>query len=132
MKFKSYFTLGISLTILGISAFCLENGFHNAPPLSLHLKNPYKNDDTKAIHAGAVLFAKNCASCHGKEAMGSGNIPALTSDAVQRASDGEVFWVFGEGPKKDGMPPSKLPKNQRWQVITFVKSLGSGQGSAKS
>src|SRR5262249_18174549 len=77
-----------------------------------------------AAEAGQKLFVRYCASCHGPKAEGTGNVPALTTGAAQRAADGELFWYITNGDTKNGMPSwSFLPEEQRWQVITYVKSL---------
>ena len=75
------------------------------------------------MKAGAELFAKNCASCHGKDAMGTGNVPSLARGPVQAAPDGEVVWFIGKGSVENGMPPSTLPESERWKIVTFLKSL---------
>lgn len=97
--------------------------FHQAPSSALQLKNPYKSDDTATINAGGALFLTNCASCHGKDAMGTGNVPALGRGPAQSASEGELFWFIGKGSPENGMPPSTLPEQDRWKVVTFIKSL---------
>jgi glucose/arabinose dehydrogenase/mono/diheme cytochrome c family protein len=97
--------------------------FHQAPNSALHLKNPFKANDRKAINAGAELFEFNCATCHGKNAMGTGNVPALAIGPAQSVSNGELFWFIGTGSPQNGMPASPLPKNKRWQIVTFIKSL---------
>jgi hypothetical protein len=40
------------------------------------------------------------------------------------ASPGTLFWILTNGVVRRGMPVwSKLPEPQRWQIVTFVKSL---------
>jgi glucose/arabinose dehydrogenase/mono/diheme cytochrome c family protein len=102
-----------------------KEAFRGAPASASALKNPNQERDAKAIREGARLFSDTCASCHGKDAMGSGNVPALLSSRVQSASEGELFWFIGAGSPDNGMPPSKLSKESRWKVVTFLKSLKS-------
>lgn len=97
--------------------------FHSAPSSAHRLKNPYPQTDRSAVTEGATLFTNNCASCHGKDAMGTGNVPALARGAVQSVSDGEIFWFIGKGSVENGMPPSTLPSQDRWKIVTFIKSL---------
>jgi cytochrome c len=40
---------------------------------------------------GADLYLENCAGCHGKTGLGSGNIPRLAQGRVQQMSVGEIF-----------------------------------------
>lgn len=78
-----------------------------------------------AITAGARMFEDHCAKCHGEDAMGRGKRPSLRSDRVQRATDGEIFWLLRNGNLPKGMPTwAALPEPMRWQIIAFVKSLG--------
>jgi glucose/arabinose dehydrogenase/mono/diheme cytochrome c family protein len=97
--------------------------FHNAPASSAHEKNPYTAQHA-AIVEGATLYTRNCGACHGIGARGTGNIPALSHGAVQSAPDGEVFWFITTGSVANGMPSwAQLPEQQRWQIVTYVKSL---------
>ncbi len=57
--------------------------------------------------------------------MGSGNVPALARGSAQSATDGELFWFIGKGSPENGMPASKLPAPQRWQIVAFIKSLAN-------
>ena len=85
--------------------------------------NPMANESS-AIAAGAKLFQQNCASCHGKKAEGRGKRPDLHSDRVRNASAGELEWLLKNGSLKNGMPSwSRLPEPQRWQLVSFLKSL---------
>jgi glucose/arabinose dehydrogenase len=48
----------------------------------------------------------------------------------QTASDGELFWYITRGDVANGMPSWKsLPEEQRWQVVTYIKSLGNAPPS---
>jgi mono/diheme cytochrome c family protein len=70
------------------------------------------------------LFSQNCASCHGDNATGKGNHPSLRSERVRSATPGELQWLLTNGSMKNGMPSwSKLPEQQRWQIVTYLKSL---------
>jgi mono/diheme cytochrome c family protein len=86
--------------------------------------NPYQGQDD-AVAAGALIYADHCAHCHGKSAEGSSKRPTLKSDRVEHeATDGDLYWLLSNGNMKKGMPPwSKLPDQQRWQVIAYLKSL---------
>jgi glucose/arabinose dehydrogenase len=97
--------------------------YHNAPVSSAQQKNPY-DGQSAAIAAGAKLYATRCASCHGANGQGTGNIPAISSGATQTVPDGEVFWFITTGSPSNGMPSwSALSTEECWQLVTFVKSL---------
>jgi mono/diheme cytochrome c family protein len=86
-------------------------------------QNPF-DSDTAAIAAGAKLFRQNCSSCHGGEAMGTDKRPNLHSERVRTATPGELEWLLKNGSMKNGMPSwSRLPEQQRWQIVSYLKSL---------
>jgi glucose/arabinose dehydrogenase/mono/diheme cytochrome c family protein len=97
--------------------------YHNAPTSAAREKNPYAGQPG-AISAGAKVYAANCASCHGPSGQGTGNIPALSQGATQTVPDGEVFWFITTGSPSNGMPAwGTLPAEERWQLVSFLKSL---------
>ena len=77
-----------------------------------------------AIAAGKKLFERHCAECHGIAAEGGRKAPNLRDEEVRRATPGTLFWILTNGVVRRGMPVwSKLPEPERWQIITFLKSL---------
>ncbi len=85
--------------------------------------NPFAGNPS-AQAAGAKLFKQNCASCHGDDANGKDRHPSLLSERVRSATPGELEWLLTNGSMKNGMPSwSRLPEQQRWQIISFLKSL---------
>jgi glucose/arabinose dehydrogenase len=97
--------------------------FHKAPASAKNLSNPFAGQP-QAAEAGAKIFAQTCAKCHGENGHGTGNVPALAEGPTQSATDGELFWFITKGDINNGMPSWKsLPKPQRWQVVSFVKTL---------
>jgi glucose/arabinose dehydrogenase len=103
-----------------------NSNFHNAPDSAKQLKNPLEGQQN--ADAGKRLYAQRCARCHGRNAEGSGNIPALVDGVLESVSEGELFWFIANGEKKSGMPSfANLPERQRWQLVTYVKSLGLSQ-----
>ena len=99
--------------------------FHHAPPEVKEMKNPNAGQQP-AEGAGAKLYSAHCASCHGRNAQGTGNVPGLLHGPTQSASDGELFWFITRGSVANGMPSwAKLPDPQLWQLISYVKSLNN-------
>jgi mono/diheme cytochrome c family protein len=87
--------------------------------------NPYAGQKD-AITAGNRIFLDKCAKCHGDDGTGRKKKPSLRTDRVQKATDGELFWLLKNGELKHGMPSwSSMPEPMRWQVVTFLKSLGT-------
>lgn len=86
-------------------------------------QNPF-DGEANAVAAGAKLFHQNCSSCHGSEATGLKNRPNLHSDRIRVATSGELEWLLKNGSMKNGMPSwSRLPEQQRWQIVSYLKSL---------
>ena len=104
-----------------------SSSFHGAPSSSAQLKNPYSGD-AQAAAGGKKLYAQNCSQCHGNNLQGIGPAPALTSAAVKNALPGELFWFVTNGDLNKGMPSwSQLPKQQRWQIVTYLESKSGGK-----
>jgi mono/diheme cytochrome c family protein len=94
--------------------------------------NPYASQ-AEAIAAGSRLFGDYCAKCHGEDALGRKKRPNLRSQEVQTAADAELFWMLKNGNLRRGMPSwSSLPEAQRWQIITYIKSLGEWSGNSSA
>jgi mono/diheme cytochrome c family protein len=94
-----------------------------APQKAAARNNPLKND-RDAVAAGKKLFGLHCAQCHGEMAQGGRWAPNLLSEPVQRATPGTLFWILTNGVVRRGMPVwSKLPEPQRWQLVSYLKSL---------
>jgi mono/diheme cytochrome c family protein len=86
-------------------------------------QNPMAND-SNAIAAGAKLFRQNCSPCHGEDGNGKDNHPNLRSERIRSATAGELEWLLTNGSMKNGMPSwSRLPEPQRWQIVSYLKSL---------
>jgi len=94
-----------------------------APGKATARRNPLERDPD-AIAAGAKLFSLHCAGCHGEMAEGGKKAPSLLADAVQQATPGTLFWLLTNGVVRRGMPVwSKLPEAQRWQLVSYIKSM---------
>lgn len=108
--------------ILSVTPDLAAQAFRNTPASAAQIKNPYAGD-TQAAAGGKKLYAQNCAQCHGNNLQGMGPAPTLLSSKVKNAQPGEVFWFITNGDLNNGMPSwSQLPKQQRWQIVTFLES----------
>ncbi len=121
---------------LGLMWFGLPARLHaqssnwKAPASADKLANPYKGD-ASAIAAGKKLYDMYCAVCHGKKGRGDGPAgmalkprPAnLASAAVQRQSDGALFWKITNGNPPMAAYKHTLTEAQRWQLVTFLRTL---------
>ena len=99
------------------------NPVQHAPSAASQQLNPYEGQQ-QARRAGAKLYQRECAACHGADAQGIGKALPLASPEVREASPGTLFWVLRNGSIYRGMPSfSHLPDEQRWQIVTYLKSL---------
>lgn len=100
-----------------------------APKKAVARRNPMEHDP-EAVAAGEKLFGLHCAECHGETAEGGRKAPSLRAREVQEATPGTLFWILTNGVVRRGMPVwSKLPEPQRWQIVTYVKSLDPAEKS---
>ena len=85
--------------------------------------NPLR-DQPEAVQAGRLLFTDHCAQCHGENAQGKSKRPSLRSARLQAVSEGSLHWLLVNGNVRRGMPAwSKLPDQQLWQLVAYLKSL---------
>jgi len=95
-----------------------------APEKARAKRNPLETEP-EAVAAGRILFEQHCAECHGATAEGGKKGPSLRAAEVQGAAPGAIFWILTNGVVRKGMPVwSKLPEPQRWQLVSYLKSLG--------
>jgi mono/diheme cytochrome c family protein len=118
----------VGLMILSCAAMvCLAadgSWLKHVPDPDRNRANPFAGQPD-AIAAGGRVFEDHCAKCHGEDALGRGKRPSLRSARVQRATDGEIFWLLRNGNLPKGMPTwAALPEPMRWQIIAYIKSLG--------
>jgi mono/diheme cytochrome c family protein len=113
-----------------ISVFVLLTGarpvtlIQRVPGKAATRSNPFEGQK-RAKLTGAKLFARECAACHGTDGAGNGRTPPLNQADVQEAAPGILFWILRNGSLKRGMPSfAHLPEAQRWQIVTYVKTLG--------
>lgn len=117
----------ILTALLACTALCFAkaNGawLKNVPQKDRQRVNPYAGDP-KAAAAGAILFRSNCARCHGDNAEGKRSRPSLRSERVRNATDGDLAWILKNGDVFKGMPRwGGLPEQERWQIVTYIRTL---------
>ncbi len=135
-KLKSQFTKGLVLvfTLVLVSFFVAPQ--QAAKPWVIPAKyKTMKNTmagDKASISVGKSIFAKHCASCHGKKGLGDGTKAAslktypgdFSSDEFKAQKDGEMYYKSFVG--RDEMPNFEkkiLDDEDRWSLINFMRSL---------
>jgi mono/diheme cytochrome c family protein len=129
----------VALISLGSkTSFCQASDWI-APKSADALKNPFKGD-AQAAEQGKMFFTTICFVCHGNQGKGDGinaasleRKPAnLTSRAVQRQSDGALFWKISEGNPPMLSFKDALSEEQRWQVVNYIRELARLYGKPKA
>ena len=116
-------SLGIAVFVASLTwaASVAGNPIQTAPAKAAERRNPLENN-LDAGRAGAKLYDRECASCHGDNREGRRNVPPLNRPDVRSTAAGTLFWVLTNGSLGRGMPSfAHLPEAQRWQIVTFLK-----------
>jgi mono/diheme cytochrome c family protein len=103
------------------------------------LTNPVPADE-ESLARGAGIYELHCTTCHGEGGMGDGPAgqqldppPAAVAHTSRMLGDDYLFWRVSEGgahePFRSAMPSWQdvLDDTDRWDVINYVRALGSGQ-----
>jgi mono/diheme cytochrome c family protein len=117
-----------AILLLGApSIFAQGATLRNVPATAAQMKNPYSGD-AQAAAGGKKIYGQNCAQCHGNNLQGMGPAPTLLGPSVKNAKAGELFWFITNGDLNKGMPGwAQLPKQQRWQVVSYLESKNAAQ-----
>lgn len=94
-------------------------------PAKDHARTNPMASNPEAAKAGALVYHDHCLQCHKQAAQGDGRKrPALRSERIRNASDGDIEWFLRQGNLRHGMPSwSSLPEAQRWQLVAYLRSI---------
>jgi mono/diheme cytochrome c family protein len=85
--------------------------------------NPFSSEAD--LRAGEVLFQKHCSYCHGSFGEG-GRGADLTAGVYRRGGrDPELYASIRNGIPGSEMAPVRVTDDEVWQMVGFVKRLGS-------
>jgi mono/diheme cytochrome c family protein len=115
---------GLAVTITLAFGEATVSRWNRAPAKDHARINPFAGD-ASAVEGGAALYKDHCLQCHGRDLSGDGKkVPSLKTSEIRNASDGDLEWFLRQGDLRHGMPSwSGLPLAQRWQIITYLRSL---------
>jgi mono/diheme cytochrome c family protein len=113
---------GAGLFLLALSAFAADRTpVQQAPAEAAAFSSPFAGSE-RARKAGAKLYERECATCHGANGEGSGKALPLHSLEVDASAPGRLFWVLTNGSLRRGMPSfASLPARERWQIVEYLK-----------
>ena len=91
-----------------------------------------------SIAAGAALYARDCATCHGP--LGGGDGPAaralsapppdLRAHHTALHTAGDLYWWITHG--RRAMPAfGHLEPEQRWSLVNYLRALGAAQAARR-
>lgn len=128
---------------MGMGSGMMARHHATIPQEYARLTNPVPSSE-ESLARGAEIYGTNCATCHGDGGMGDGPAaaslnpyPAPIAHTSLMLGNSYLFWRISEGgtgePFNSTMPPWKsiLDEQARWDVINYVRALGSGRVSPK-
>jgi len=115
-----FLTIGVSVLLCAAST----SRWDRVPSKEHDRVNPLATRPETAA-AGALVYREHCAQCHRADATGDGRKkPSLRTDHIRSAMDGDLEWFLRQGDRGHGMPSwSSLPEGQRWQLVTYLRSI---------
>ena len=137
MKFRSI--LLFVFILLALSACSLADDITPPPGYQSPVPQPTLGPSFPAaapdLTAGAVIFAQECAPCHGAQGLGNGpqaaQLPkpptALGQPEIALAAvPSDWYKIVTQGEMDAYMPPfTSLDDQQRWDVVAYSLSLGT-------
>ena len=114
------------ITLMIIGNLSAQSKAWNAPATAQDVKNPQIQ-----APSAKVLYAAYCTPCHGNSGKGDGPAAAAlnpkpadhTSNALQKETDGSLFWKISEGRKPMPSYKAQFTATQRWQLVNYIRSL---------
>lgn len=91
-----------------------------------------------AIAIGSMLYAENCAACHGREGRGAGpealslpNARPNLNDSVPERREGDLYWSIAHGIPDTPMPgfASRLNDVEIWSLIKYLDAQVAAQNA---
>lgn len=110
-------------------AYTLPND-SNGYRMSSAVKNPVDSMSGAEMAEAGRLYNINCGVCHGEKGTGNGPLAErigavanLTLPNYVSMTDGTMFHSITYGKNNMGSYASQLNRKQRWQVISYVRTL---------
>jgi putative heme-binding domain-containing protein len=85
--------------------------------------NPFETEAD--IQQGAALFQAHCTYCHGSRGQGGRGADLTTGEYRMGGSDRDLFTTIRNGVPGSEMPSFRIPDEDLWKLVGYVKRLGS-------
>lgn len=109
-----------ALGALGVLAFGLSAcGDRSQHATNTAASGGYAGD----VEHGRLVFATNCATCHGADGRSGGVGPSLIDENARQAPARTVVWIKDPAPPMPKLYPSPLSQNDVDDVAAFVQSI---------
>lgn len=123
----------------------LRNPYHESPA-----SEPVANSDpasadnaarlAASVERGQSIYRVYCQSCHGASGAGDGPVaqrgfpppPPLPTGKSVQMKDGQLFHILTYGQGSMQSMAAQLDRDERWDVINFVRSLQAKSVSTES
>jgi mono/diheme cytochrome c family protein len=116
----------------GYQPFHYGTGDDEADRAGRELQNPY-HATPQVLDEGKALFFTYCQVCHGEQGKGDGPIvgkiptpPSYTDKRLLEFKPGRIFHVVTMGYNKMPSYASQLSADERWKIITYVRTSLQG------
>jgi mono/diheme cytochrome c family protein len=125
--------LSAHATPTAMEALLARNARHLAIPANARNEHNPVTPSDQILQVAMLHFADHCAPCHAND--GSGDTlygrglypkpPDLRLAETQKLSDGELFWIIGNGIRFTGMPGFAPPHDSQddWKLVLFIRHL---------
>lgn len=104
---------------------------YTIPAKDAQLANPVKPTEG-SIAAGGKFFSSQCSMCHGKDGDGKGDLAEQMGlkmpdyrkpEALEKFTDGELFYILTNGMGKMPAEGDRTPEEKKWNIINYLRSL---------
>ena len=101
------------------------------------LKMPEGMNTPENMEEGKRLYGIYCQPCHGASGIGDGLVaaklpgppPAYSGPQLKNLSEGKMFHSITYGKNMMGSHASQLSAEQRWKIVTYIKTLQNPKSS---
>jgi mono/diheme cytochrome c family protein len=133
---KILFVILLAVIAGAILYTVIQNRPWTVPDEARQMTNPLQNSPA-GLDSIRPTYRDKCASCHGAAGKGDGHDTSLydprppnftDATAMQRVTDGELFYKLTEGRKPMPSFKKRLTEEQRWRMVQLIRSF-AGTGS---